>query len=364
MNISQIFFMYALLINATPILATLVEDDGDSDLASLILHLESLESLESTHFENPYTPQKELRDSLEVVFKVLEDHYAFTPEQLQTLSTSDTDLQCNAYAAAIHLNDVNALQKFEQAHIPVPNKDNLTFMMRQYALPCKIGYTYNHLDLIDGKMYRQQPPKNTTLRWCLDHGADPNGKYESISYTPLIPLPQHNNDIIGTMHLHPLEHVAVYSNAPERLELLRLLKKKHASFNSDPSVECAELIQYALDIPYGEKKVLGDKMQKVSDILNVYKGTVIDAKTTRNIKELMAESREVVEAPSTFSYRIPLFYYDHPLENQARELKEQLKSYTAEGIAALERKRRRAAFLKSLFSCGKAAEQVIPQNNQ
>jgi hypothetical protein len=361
--------MYALLINATPILATLVEDDGDSDLASLkSLHLECLESLESPHFENPYTPQKELRDSLEVVFKGLEDHYAFTPEQLQTLSTSDTDLQCNAYAAAIHLNDVNALQKFEQAHIPVPNKDNLTFMMRQYALPCKAEVPFNaeRTNPYEPKVmylqYTPQQPKKQALLWCLDHGADPNGEYSPISYKPFIALPE---SLRGAPH--PLEHVAAYSNASERLELLRLLKDKHAYLAYYPEHECKQLIRYVLGrsiIHRATKEVLSDNMQRISDILSIYKGTVIDTESTQDIKHLIRKSREVVEEPSTFRYRIPLFYYDHPLENQARELKEQLKPYDEMEIAKQECKHQIAAFLKSLFSCGKAAEQVIPLSNQ
>jgi hypothetical protein len=291
---------------------------------------------------------KGLKKSLE---KFLESTYPEQPnfsdflntDILNELSTSDHNLQCNAYAAAIYCNDVTALEKLEKAQIPVPNEDNLGFMMQYYALDRKP----EEPSRIDLGLYQKnwpKEPKVQAFRWCLLHNANPNKNW-ALSYKPL--------DYFGggkfkNQSLHPLRHIAAYSLTPECLQLLPLMRKRGASISPEfISVECTELINQALEAPIhalpnsDEDEI---KMARIMAILQAYKGVILNQPTTQTIKALIASKTSLGRKTA----------------EQVTSLNEELELHTAAGI----RNRRAAAYLKSLFNCGKHSEYIHQEDSK
>lgn len=286
-------------------------------------------------------------------------HY-FTDEILTVLSQcDDKNIQSKAYAAAINNNDDNALEKLEKAKIPVPDKNMLSFMMQQYALPRTIILSGNFCKTIP------ETPKPNAIRWCLEHMADANGVDLGDGY-PINDLNgaygvQLNNtqNVPVCGPLHPLKHVTEYLEFSDYRPTLQLLKNHGASLDPDPKKECTALIQHALNAPLHVLFTSTEseyenyaKMCRIYAILEAYNGVVLDDNTIQDIKTLIHKGSNHTGS-SARGTRL-----------QAIALKNQLKLHTTEGIAAQEHRHRRTAFFKSLFSCGRSAQQVTPQSNK
>jgi hypothetical protein len=316
---------------------------------------------------------------------------------LTELSTSDLDTQYNAYATAIHCDDYETLQKLETANIPVPDTSTLTFMLQYYALsykmitpPIRDSYP-DEIDIFSQVVVPDQPRVNA-IRWCLEHNASASDKRTHITYKPLV-APMHllkdvppiaqplfspaMSLITGMGILNPLKHVVVYSNTPECAPLLTLMKEHGASLvhpisdvsgiirpteAQETKIECYSCIAHVLkEYPCpssvderismsftscykyeNPNEIYRKKMQKISEILNLstYKDVVLDDYMMQLIKPLIHDCR-----------------YKPSLYTQAWQLSNQLQLHAPRNLET-------ATFLKSLFNCGKAAQQVTPQNNQ
>lgn len=332
--------------------------------------------------QNDDTPLSRYQSKVKEILEKKPEHVAhlklhndLTRDVLSHLSQCDDNMQCNAYAAAIHCNDVLALHKLETAKIPVPTKDNLTLMMRYYALPCNdsaekdilAGVSKNPLPTTD--YVHPKHPRFEALLWCLDHNADPNGEYFSpfITYSPLSPStpldpfqltrrreltdplpPQVIIKMLTDRYPHPLYQIVKYLTSPYYEPALQMIKKRGARFSPpDDTLDCAHLIRYALQEEIGSEKPSTElQMIRVSAILETYKKIVIDADTATLIKTLINVGP------------------NHPDRYLALSIKKKLESSTQESIDAQIRKEQRTAWLKSLFCCGGSAEQTVhPMNN-
>lgn len=365
MNTSRMLFAFALLFSSTA--STLTMQENDSSLQDRVCAVLSQ--------ENP---------GPDAFFTTLGNN------ALTELSTSDIDTQYHAYAAAIHCDDYKALQKLENANIPIPNTPSLAYMFAMYALPykairppikCSLDPDYRHkLVAVPDK------PRLNAIRWCLEHDANPKCFRHATTYTPWV-LPIHACPVEIPIQLnlrqhvgqgnhywslltsdagivHPLIHVAVYADKPE--STLKLMKEHGILLNPLPKNDFAAFISHATrHYPYPQKvdpkpkddfykynnehEVRRQKIQKLCEILtlNMYKDVTLPEYCVAPINQLIRENRW---SPSLYS--------------QAGQLDQQLELHTAEGIAAQERQHHSiAAFLKSLLNCDRSAQQVILQNN-
>ena len=225
---------------------------------------------------------------------------AFSQSTNEEKNQADKKLALKIYTLGVKENDVELLELLRSQGAPIPDNKSLTDIMQEYALP---------------NQYLHFKPKIEALTWCLQHGANPNGKRSYYSAS-----------------MHPLQQILCFlrwETKDDSQEAFTLLKNAGAYYvHADPSNEFTTLTDYeANKYPIQEKHYIHQEKVEAALFLlsmDIYKNVVIHKITESNLNFY---ANKLIESAGRWS--------DHTCLAVAEALKDNVSLHTPPIVAIL-----------------------------